>query len=257
MFYKSPQKIKSDLKKCYQEIAVDFSESRKYGWPEFDFFLEYIQEGNKVLDLGCGNGRFFGFLKEQSLVVDYIGVDFSSELLKIAKRRYPKQDFLEQDITRLDINKRFDCVVCIATLHHLPNKRQRETALKMIFEHLEDDGVLILSVWNLWQWKFIGAHLKALLRWVLSFFRNDPRGLYIPFGKEKIKRYYHAFFALELRRLLKKRSFQVEEFRVSSHNFIFVCKKKMYKPAAEAVINHKKLAKSLPRSSAIATCKKN
>ncbi len=72
----------------YNLIAEDFSTTRYLIWPEIKFlFDKYFFPGEKVLDLGCGNGRYFECLKKKK--VNYFGLDNSEKLIEIAKARYP------------------------------------------------------------------------------------------------------------------------------------------------------------------------
>jgi len=219
--------ISKALKKSYGRIAADFSASRSAAWPEFSQYLEWIPEDSKVLDLGCGNGRFYAFLQKEERRIDYTGVDFCPELLEIARKRYPKQDFVEQDMTELDLERHFDVVVSIAAFHHLPTLKLRQQCLEKIFDHLEDDGTLMLSAWNLWQRRYLKIHLKAWWKWLSSGFSWSPRDLMVPFGKDAVERYYHAFTSRELHGLLKEAGFQIEESRVSRHNYVLICRKKV------------------------------
>ena len=80
----------------YSLIAKDFSSKRKYPWPEIKFlFDKYLIPGEKVLDLGCGNGRHFPWFEQAQ--VNYSGADISPELIEIAKNKYPKAKFFTQD----------------------------------------------------------------------------------------------------------------------------------------------------------------
>src|SRR3990170_1002623 len=103
MFYKSPKEIKKELKESYSHIAADFSASRARPWPEFDFFCKYISDGASVLDLGCGDARFYDYLKKKRHDIDYTGVDFCPEFIKLAKAKNPQLDFFEMDISQLDL----------------------------------------------------------------------------------------------------------------------------------------------------------
>lgn len=247
----SSQKILADLKKAYENIAKDFSDTRKQHWPEFSFFSKYIPQQSKVLDLGCGNGRFFGYLEQQEILVDYTGVDFCSPLLKIAREKYPQQAFIEQDITKLELERKFDRIISVAAFHHIPSRSLRRKTLRLIFDHLEDDGMLLLSVWNLWQKKYLSAHIRSWTRFIFSFFRKDPRDLFIPFGKKKTMRYYHAFAPFELRQLLRTSGFTIERTEISRYNYLFVCRKNMLSTRSHPVLAPgKALAPRLGKSSA-------
>ena len=222
-----PRQISQQLRQSYGQIAADFSASRSRSWPEFELFLSHIPEDSKILDLGCGNGRLLAYLQEKGRRVDYTGVDFCPELLEIARKRFPRQDFVEQNMAELDLPQSFDVIACVAAFHHLPSVALRKKALKAMYKQLDHRGVLLLSVWNLWQFRYWKAHLKAIWHWVSHGFRWSPRDLFIPFGKEAVPRYYHAFTSRELIKLLQDVPFQIEESRVSGHNLVFICRKKI------------------------------
>lgn len=43
----------------YENIAPHFHETRHTPWPKVKNFIESLQEGAVVLDVGCGNGKYF------------------------------------------------------------------------------------------------------------------------------------------------------------------------------------------------------
>jgi SAM-dependent methyltransferase len=244
----SPKKTIQTLKNAYRAIARDFSQTRQHSWPEFSFFDQYIPEETRILDLGCGNGRFYEYLLKQKKQIDYTGVDFCPEFLEIARKKYPGQEFIEQDMTDLRLEKKYDRIISIAAFHHIPGKKLRNKTLQRIFDHLEDDGVLLLSVWNLWQFKYLSNHLKSLARFFLSFFTTDPRDLFISFGKKKVMRYYHAFIPFELRRLLRKNGFLIEATHVSRYNYLFVCRKNMLSTRSHPLFVKERLSPGFTKS---------
>ncbi|MBM4177706.1 hypothetical protein FJ208_02810, partial [Candidatus Gribaldobacteria bacterium] len=52
-------KLIDQNKQVYNKIAYDFSNTRNYLWQDILPLLDYSKKGDKVLDLGCGNGRLF------------------------------------------------------------------------------------------------------------------------------------------------------------------------------------------------------
>ena len=75
-----------------------------------------ITNGASVLDVGCGFGDYFGFLSEQGVTVDYLGVDINPKLLDIARRKYPTAKFLQADILTDEITVA-DYVVASGTVN--------------------------------------------------------------------------------------------------------------------------------------------
>ena len=242
--------IKEDLKRCYRDIAEEFSKSRKAYWAEFQFFLSYIPESASLLDAGCGDGRFLKFLKSQKRFVNYTGIDFSPELLAIAKKNFHKENFQEADMSVDILPERFDRIVCCAAFHHIPGKTLRKKTLHNFSHMLKDEGLLLLSVWNLWQQRYLSAFARSTLR---LFLFKDPRDVFIPFGKEKHLRYYHAFLPWEIRSLLKECGFVIERSEISRHNFVFVCRKNLLKIVPQKIFSREKFTESL-EAGAMAIC---
>jgi len=106
------------------------------------FFLMIKGNGLRVLDLGCGNGYTISFLRETSHENAYFGLDFSEELIDIAKKRQLSGcEFLEGDARRLPYNENFfDVVFTERTLINILDWEGQKTALKEIQKVLKPGG---------------------------------------------------------------------------------------------------------------------
>src|SRR3989344_5562676 len=108
----------------YDRIASDFDRTRAYVWKELERFAVYAQEGQRVLDFGCGNGRLFELFKGKKIA--YTGIDQSGKLIAHARTRH-KDDvargiaqFIEASGDTLPFpDASFDCVFYVAALHHI------------------------------------------------------------------------------------------------------------------------------------------
>jgi N-acetylglucosaminyldiphosphoundecaprenol N-acetyl-beta-D-mannosaminyltransferase len=225
---------KESYKKTYDKIAKNFSSTRHFDWGEFDFFSKYLKKGQKVLDLGCGNGRLMDFLKKHE--VNPTGMDYSSELLKIAKDKHPDIDFIQGDMTELPFaDESFDLVVMLASFHHLENPKRRNDCLSEIHRILKKDGIIIMTNWNLlYQNRYSKQKKKALIRSILPHWNHQE--FIINFGKEKNPRYYYAFKLNELSKLITDNFFKIREAfythkdkktsKETASNLIHIAKKK-------------------------------
>lgn len=88
------------------------------------FLQENLNESKSILELGCGTAMNLEKIFSLNLrFKSYLGLDFSSDMLRIARRKfqgYPNVEFREKDITRLgDIGDRFDIIICTWVLSHL------------------------------------------------------------------------------------------------------------------------------------------
>ena len=73
-----------------------------------------------ALDAACGTGRHTAYLA--SLGHPVIGVDSSSEMLAVARRKVPEAEFVEADLHHLPVaDDSVDLVVCAIALSHVPD----------------------------------------------------------------------------------------------------------------------------------------
>lgn len=201
-------------------IAHEFDATRDRPWPEFKVFLAALKKLGKIklLDVGCGNGRLSHFLTLRQAQgdiqpIDYTGMDNNRTMLKIAKKKNPKAKFRYGDICKLPFPARsFDTVWSIAVLHHLPVKKLQQKALQEMKRVLKPGGLLCLTVWNLWQKKY------------KKYIDTKTHHAHIPWGQnKKILRYYYAFRATEIHKLLETTGFYSIKKLRSKHNLSYLC----------------------------------
>lgn len=202
------QYLLDKTKQDYTLIAKDFSRTRKNPWPEVKFlFDKYLDKGDKILDLGCGNGRFFPFF--QGHQVNYFGVDNNPHLLKLAKKNFPAGNFQVDDALNLSFaNDFFDKVYSMAVLHQIPSYRLRMEFIKETKRVLKPKGILVFTVWKI--------HTKEQYRLLLKYTIQKLMGktglgwgdVLVPWG-EKAERYYHFFTGEGLKSLVRKAGFRI------------------------------------------------
>ncbi|MDD4352346.1 MAG: methyltransferase domain-containing protein [Candidatus Gracilibacteria bacterium] len=215
--------LQRQVQQSYDKIAKEFSQTRSHSWPEIDILKQEIRPGSRVLDLGCGNGRLWQALAE--LRLDYLGIDFSENLIQEAKKLHPSAKFEILDFTHelAKLATKFDYLVSIAALHHIPEKKLRIKVFRELKQVLAPGGELLFSVWNLRQAKYLKyLYLARLKNWG----RYGWNDCFIPWkaSRKPIWRYYHAFSKRELRKLLKQSGFTIKrlEYGPGKRNLIVV-----------------------------------
>ena len=87
-----------------------------------DDFMQ-IEDGQSVLDLGCGYGDVAHFYANRCR---YVGIDSNASYIEEAKRRNRDNDaeFIVEDVSSEEVLNRgpFDLVMMTGVLHHLPNE---------------------------------------------------------------------------------------------------------------------------------------
>ena len=121
-----------------------------------------IGDGRQVLELGVGTG----LLAEKYIEIDpkskFTGVDFSSSMLDIAKKRLgDKVKLIETDVVTMDLNESFDvaisnggvwvyydCSNCSEVGSLIPNVEANLPGLVNVARHLREGGLLLMNLQN-------------------------------------------------------------------------------------------------------------
>ena len=145
------QRLLNLNREFYDAQADSFSGSRVSPQPGFARLLSYLPEPClRFLDVGCGNGRFAQFLQAHDRIGEFIGVDFSEELLADAAKN-AVGTFYQRNLLQggcLDGLGSFPAISCLAVMHHLPGKANRVRLLQEIRGHLVENGRLLISNWQ-------------------------------------------------------------------------------------------------------------
>ena len=135
---KSSGRIRED----FSRIAAASTPADDASTPFDRVLLSCVPAGaGRVVDLGCGTGRLTRMLTSRA--ADVTGVDFSPEMLRVARERTPPGaiKYVEADVLDLPYGLGpFDCVISVNLLHHLPPERAAQ-AMKGL---LAPGGLLIV-----------------------------------------------------------------------------------------------------------------
>lgn len=234
------KKILEKVRGDYDSIAADFSATRNRLWPEMERFRQFVKAGDRVLDIGCGNGRAYQLFT--GLAIAYEGLDVSARLLDLARAavRDMLADFRVGSMLALPYDDgEFDVALAVAVLHHVPSDRYRLQALRETARVLKPGGRLLMINWNLWKPPYIRDLAAAAARKLAGASDLDFRDALIPWraGGADIRRYCHAFTGRELRRLCGQAGLEVIEQHYvkggrparwwqGGENILTICRKK-------------------------------
>jgi trans-aconitate 2-methyltransferase len=114
------------------------SQNQKKWGTELLSMLDF--KGNeKVLDIGCGDGKLTALIAEQLPQGHAVGIDSSAEMITLAEKNYPAEkfpnlSFMVKDARELDFDNEFDIIFSNACLHwvvdHMPVLRGIKQGLK-------------------------------------------------------------------------------------------------------------------------------
>jgi len=191
----------------YNLIADDFARTRWNIWSEFNIFRDFIKEGDKILDVGCGNGRLLKVLKNKN--IKYTGIDISKRLIEIAKKNYPQNNFLIASNLNLPfLDNNFDKVFSVAVLHTIPSEGLRQKAISELKRVLKPGGLLFVTAWDMWRKDTFFLLLKYLFLKLIGRSKLDFGDALVPWAN-KTKRFYHFFTEKGLQSLLENAGFNI------------------------------------------------
>jgi cyclopropane fatty-acyl-phospholipid synthase-like methyltransferase len=138
------------LKNSYDSIAEQWHANFR-GQAYVDRTLAYVDRildglptGAKVLDLGCGTGNPIAkHMADRGFCV--VGVDQSSELLKIAETIVPDARLVHADIVDVELEEGFAAAVAWDSIFHVERKHHA-AIFKKLANSLNAGGRLLLAV---------------------------------------------------------------------------------------------------------------
>ena len=122
------------------------------GWADFIESIierEYKGKPELILDLGCGTGSMT--LQLAARGYDMTGVDYSPEMLDVARSRAEKMGkdilWLCQDMRSFELYGTVDVAVCcLDSLNHLTTPGDLDKCLSLVHNYLAPDGLFIFDI---------------------------------------------------------------------------------------------------------------
>ncbi|XP_015603847.1 uncharacterized protein LOC107271859 isoform X2 [Cephus cinctus] len=167
----------------YEQCAEKTAQGRH--WPRIYQFLEELEPGALVCDIGCGNGKYLSV--NQSIFK--VGVDRCKRLTDIAREK--KNEVLICDNLALPFrDESFDAVLSIAVVHHFATTERRVHALKELARVLRIGGRLVISVWAMEQRHRKFESQDVLVPWPKAYCLNSSvngtRTSGVPYSEETL-----------------------------------------------------------------------
>ena len=237
-------KHKKLVKKMYQEIADTYYAFRTNkdtsGW----FYNEHLEmpttlkmlgklNKKKVLDLGCGPGLYVRELRKHGAIVK--GIDNSKELIEIARKENPLNDFKIASIeNRLPYkDKEFDLVLCTLVLGHFFSW---DKIFKEVSRILKKNGLFVFSIKNpiiesTEKIKIKGKEFGVVKnyfkeRWIIQYW--DKKGKNVPIA------HHHKTYS-SIIKMIVNNGFEILDYEDTKPS---LKSKKIFPKEYEKTINH-------------------
>lgn len=111
----------------------------------------YLKDKTRIYDLGCSTGETIKKISNLKLnnSIELIGIDQSSKMLQIAKKKnkkslnkYLKVTYFKKDLTKIKSLKKNNLIISILTLPFL-NLSERKKIIKIVYKSLNRGGAFI------------------------------------------------------------------------------------------------------------------
>ena len=136
----------------YDEEVRLTDENNEYPFAGYQKIMAFIynevtkQNAANVLDVGIGTGTLATALSKHGQIIT--GLDFSSEMLAIAKAKMPNATFFQCDFANglpsEIIGTKYDFIISTYALHHLPDPL-KVTFIKSLLPCLHNKGMILIG----------------------------------------------------------------------------------------------------------------
>lgn len=195
-------------------IASDYSEQSSLQRAMAEEVLAglTLQGDERILDVGCGDGKITAAIAARLPSGSVLGVDPSRDMIEFAAQHYPPAlhpnlRFDVADVRRLPYENQFDLVVSFNALHWVP---EQGAALRSICTVLKPNGRAVL--------RFVPEGPRKSLEDVIELVRKEARWADHFSGFQKP---YAHFTADEYRALAENSGFHVLQLRVEDKAWDF------------------------------------
>ncbi|MGQ4834621.1 MAG: class I SAM-dependent methyltransferase [Candidatus Asgardarchaeia archaeon] len=140
----------------YYDLTASFYDNEYgLGYSDVIFFSKVARtSGDPVLEIGCGTGRILLPIAENGFKA--WGLDKSEEMLRIFQHKLqtyshnpPDVTLVQGDVLNFRIKKKFKFIFFASnTFLHLDGVSAKYKALHTVKEHLLDNGILVIDVFN-------------------------------------------------------------------------------------------------------------
>jgi ubiquinone/menaquinone biosynthesis C-methylase UbiE len=138
---------KQTIHEYFENIATNYMQYRRrfsyYGKDIINYFNFFTTETDTVLEIGCGCGETIANLKGK----EKTGIDFSAQMIEVAKTNFKDVEFYVMDAENISIDKKYDVIIFNNIIGYLDNIQDVFYSIK---KNCHEHTRIIISYYNHW-----------------------------------------------------------------------------------------------------------
>ncbi len=186
-----------------QEYWNKVANEKTFSTPfQLDIYKKYVNEDSRILDIGCGYGRTLEEL-QKSGYNNLIGIDFSKEMIKLAKTKNPSIDFRPTNGSILDFpDNSIDSVILLAVLTCIPDKDNQKQLIGEVHRVLKTEGIIYINDYLLNDTDmYLERYKKYQERYEYGVFETSDGGVFRHHSEEYLEELLSSFKTEEVKTL--------------------------------------------------------
>ncbi len=132
--------------KDFNLVQVDSYNKTNISWDYLnDLMFDKIEnlDGKNVLEIGCGSGRFTEHIVKKAKTC--VSVDLSKAIFYNVSKGRKNLILIKSDFLNLEINEKFDIVICRGVLQHTPHPNK---SIIKLFDFVKNDGYVYFDYYK-------------------------------------------------------------------------------------------------------------
>ncbi len=143
----SPIAEKKVVEEHFDEIAKNYDYWKKKNWYYYATIKAHLSRivppQASVLEVGCGTGAILNSLNPSRGV----GIDISSEMVKLASQKFPQHTFIHSPIEDLKLDEKFDYIIMVDVVDHVYDVM---SVFENLYRFCKPTTQIILTTINPW-----------------------------------------------------------------------------------------------------------
>ena len=127
-----------------------------------EVFERNIRDGDMVVDIGCGDGFVYEYLRKRRKRLNFLGSDVNDVMIEYCQKRYPDQKWQCRNAINFEnIDRKPDVVTYHGVFHHMERFNDIWKSLKsslenaeivMLYEPIQSDNLILKLIKSVY-WK--------------------------------------------------------------------------------------------------------